>query len=131
MDIRRIGSIKKGEEVIGAETRVKVVKNKVAPPFRHSEFDILYGEGISREGEVLELGVLHGVLEKSGAWYVYKDDRLGQGKDNARDFLKENPPLAKEIEQKIREKAGVQKPAAEAPAVDDKKVEQLPTRKRG
>jgi len=131
MDIRRIGSIKKGEEVIGAETRVKVVKNKVAPPFRHSEFDILYGEGISREGEVLELGVLHGVLEKSGAWYVYKDDRLGQGKDNARDFLKENPPLAKEIEQKIREKAGVKVAAPAAEEVQDKKVEQLPTRKRG
>jgi recombination protein RecA len=132
MDIRRIGSIKKGEEVIGAETRVKVVKNKVAPPFRNSEFDILYGEGISREGEVLELGVLHGVLEKSGAWYVYKDDRLGQGKDNARDFLKENPPLAREIEQKIREKAGVAAPAAgAAQEIQDKKVEQLPTRKRG
>src|SRR5690349_4887092 len=105
MDIRRIGSIKKGEEVIGAETRVKVVKNKVAPPFRNAEFDIMYGEGISWEGEVLELGVLHGVLEKSGAWYVYNSDRLGQGKDNARDFLKENRPLAKEIEQKIRDKA--------------------------
>ncbi len=132
MDIRRIGSIKKGEEVIGAETRVKVVKNKVAPPFRQSEFDILYGEGISREGEILELGVLHGVLEKSGAWYIYNSDRLGQGKDNARDFLKENAPLAKEIEQKIREKAGVVKPAAQAvEEIQDKKVEQLPTRKRG
>ena len=132
MDIRRIGSIKKGEEVIGAETRVKVVKNKVAPPFRQSEFDILYGEGISREGEILELGVLHGVLEKSGAWYIYGSDRLGQGKDNARDFLKENAPLAREIELKIRAKASGK---AEAPAaeqeVQDKKVEQLPTRKRG
>jgi len=131
MDIRRIGSIKKGEEVIGAETRVKVVKNKVAPPFKHSEFDILYGEGISREGEVLELGVLHGVLEKSGAWYVYNGDRLGQGKDNARDFLKENAPLAKEIEQQIRVKAGVKVAVPEAEGqVQDKKVEQLPTRKR-
>ena len=111
IDIRRIGSIKKGDEVIGSETRVKVVKNKVAPPFRQAEFDILYGEGISREGEVLELGVLHGVLEKSGAWYIYNGDRLGQGKDNSRDFLKENPALAKEIEGKIREKAGVQKAA--------------------
>ncbi len=111
IDIRRIGSIKKGDEVVGSETRVKIVKNKVAPPFRQAEFDILYGEGISREGEVLEIGVLHGVLEKSGAWYIYNGDRLGQGKDNSREFLKENPALAKEIEGKIREKAGVQKPA--------------------
>ena len=136
MDIRRIGSIKKGEEVIGSETRVKVVKNKVSPPFRNAEFDILYGEGISWEGEVLELGVAHGVLEKSGAWYIYNGDRLGQGKDNSRDFLKENPALAKEIETKIREKAGVLKPAAAAPVAaepeaDDGKVERLPTRKRG
>ncbi|HKU48175.1 MAG TPA: recombinase RecA [Burkholderiales bacterium] len=134
MDIRRIGSIKKGDEVVGSETRVKVVKNKVSPPFRHAEFDILYGEGISREGEVLEIGVNLGVLEKSGAWYIYNEDRLGQGKDNARDFLKENAALAREIEGKIREKAGVQKPApaaaAEEPAAD-KKVERLPTRKRG
>src|SRR6188472_1940402 len=107
MDIRRIGAIKKGDEVIGSETRVKVVKNKVAPPFRNAEFDILYGEGISRHGEMLELGVIHGVLEKSGAWYVYNSDRLGQGKDNARDFLKENRPLAKEIEGKIRQILGV------------------------
>ena len=91
MDIRRIGAIKKGDEVIGSETRVKVVKNKVAPPFRNAEFDILYGEGISREGEMLELGVIHGVVEKSGAWYIYNGDRLGQGKDNCREFLKENP----------------------------------------
>jgi recombination protein RecA len=132
MDIRRIGSIKKGDEVIGSETRVKVVKNKVAPPFRQAEFDILYGEGISREGEVLETGVNLGVLEKSGAWYIYNGDRLGQGKDNSRDFLKENPALAREIEDKIRAKAGVAVPlkAAEEKA-EDKKVEQLPTRKRG
>src|SRR3989304_5729568 len=110
MDIRRIGSIKKGDEVIGSETRVKVVKNKVAPPFRQAEFDILYGDGISREGEVLELGVIHGVLEKSGAWYIHKGDRPGQGKDNSRDFLKENPALAREIEAKIREKAGGKDP---------------------
>jgi len=132
MDIRRIGSIKKGDEVIGSETRVKVVKNKVAPPFRQAEFDILYGEGISREGEVLEIGVNLGVLEKSGAWYIYNGDRLGQGKDNCRDYLKENPAVAREIEAKIREKAGVAAPApavAEA-AVEDKKVEHLPTRKR-
>ena len=137
MDIRRIGAIKKGDEVIGSETRVKVVKNKVAPPFRNAEFDILYGEGISREGEMLELGVIHGVVEKSGAWYIYNGDRLGQGKVNCREFLKENPAMAREIEQKIREKAGVLKPveaaaASEAEAaVEDNKVEKLPTRKRG
>jgi recombination protein RecA len=134
MDIRRIGSIKKGDEVTGSETRVKIVKNKVAPPFKQAEFDIMYGEGISREGEVLEIGVNLGVLEKSGAWYVYNGDRLGQGKDNARDFLKENPALAREIEQKIREKAGVAapaKPAVEEPEAENKKVEHLPTRKRG
>jgi recombination protein RecA len=135
MDIRRIGSIKKGDEVVGSETRVKVVKNKVAPPFRNAEFDILYGEGISREGEILEIGVIHEILEKSGAWYIYNGDRLGQGKDNSRDFLKENPALAAEIEAKIRAKVNAAKlpkavPAAEA-AADDKKVEQLPTRKRG
>ncbi len=135
MDIRRIGSIKKGDEVVGSETRVKVVKNKVAPPFKHAEFDILYGEGISREGEVLEIGVIHGVLEKSGAWYIYNGDRLGQGKDNSRDFLKENPALAKEIEAKIREKAGgkVAPPAAAEATTEkaeDKKVEHPPTRKR-
>jgi len=132
MDIRRIGSIKKGDEVVGSETRVKVVKNKVAPPFKQAEFDIMYGDGISREGEVLEIGVNLGVLEKSGAWYIHHGDRLGQGKDNARDFLKENPQLAREIEAKIREKAGIAKPAAAAaePA-EEKKVEHLATRKRG
>jgi recombination protein RecA len=135
MDIRRIGSIKRGDEVVGSETRVKVVKNKVAPPFKQAEFDIMYGEGISREGEVLEIGVNQGVLEKSGAWYVYGADRLGQGKDNARDFLKENAALAREIEAKIREKAGVMAPApiaadrAEEPSAD-KKVEHLSARKR-
>jgi recombination protein RecA len=133
MDIRRIGAIKKGDEVIGSETRVKVVKNKVAPPFRQAEFDILYGEGISRHGEMLELGVIHGVVEKSGAWYIYNGDRLGQGKDNCREFLRENPAMAQEIETKIREKAGVLAPlaVAEAAVEDDNKVEKLPTRKRG
>jgi recombination protein RecA len=132
MDIRRIGSIKKGDEVIGAETRVKVVKNKVAPPFKQSEFDILYGEGISREGEVLEIGVNLGVLEKSGAWYIYNGDRLGQGKDNARDFLKENAALAREIEGRIRAKAGVAAlaPVAVPEPAEDKKVEHLTARKR-
>ena len=118
LDIRRIGSIKKAEEVIGSETRVKVVKNKVAPPFREAIFDILYGEGISREGEILELGVLHGVVDKSGAWFAYKKDRIGQGKDNAREYLKEHPELAAELEAKIREKAGVAKAAPVAVAAE-------------
>lgn len=104
LDIRRTGSIKKGDEVLGNETRVKVVKNKVAPPFREANFDIMYGEGISREGEIIDLGSEHGFIEKSGAWYSYNGDKIGQGKDNARIFLKENPKLAQEIEAKIREK---------------------------
>ncbi len=107
MDIRRIGAIKKGEEVIGNETRVKVVKNKVAPPFKEAVFDIMYGTGISREGEILDMGVQHGIVDKSGAWYSYQGDRIGQGKDNARDFLRENPAIAREIETKIREKIGI------------------------
>src|SRR5207245_9466871 len=115
MDIRRIGSIKKGDEVVGSETRVKVVKNKVAPPFKQAEFDIMYGDGISREGEVLEIGVNLGVLEKSGAWYIHNGDRLGQGKDNARDLLKVNPQLAREIEAKSGEQARMPKPAVAAP----------------
>jgi len=118
LDIRRIGSIKKGEEVIGSETRVKVVKNKIAPPFREAIFDILYGEGISREGEILELGVLHGVVDKSGAWFAYKKDRIGQGKDNAREYLKERPELTAELEAKIREKVGVAKPTPIAVAAE-------------
>jgi recombination protein RecA len=112
LDIRRIGSIKKGDEVIGSETRVKVVKNKVAPPFRQADFDILYGEGISREGEMIDLGVLHKVVEKSGAWYSYNGERIGQGKDNAREFLKDHHELAAEIEARIRANAGVAAGAA-------------------
>jgi recombination protein RecA len=107
MDIRRTGAIKKGDEVIGNETRVKVVKNKVAPPFKEANFDILYGEGISREGEVVELGVLHKLVEKSGAWYSYNGEKIGQGKDNAREFLKSNPEIAREIENKVRAALGV------------------------
>ena len=107
LDIRRTGSIKKGEEVVGSETRVKVVKNKVAPPFRQAEFDILYGEGISREGEIIELGVLHKLVEKSGAWYAYNGERIGQGKDNAREYLKEHAEMAREIENKVRAAVGV------------------------
>ncbi|MGE5096079.1 MAG: recombinase RecA [Betaproteobacteria bacterium] len=107
IDIRRIGSIKKGEEVIGNETRVKVVKNKVAPPFKTADFDILYNEGISREGEIIELGVQHRIVEKSGAWYAYNGEKIGQGKDNTREFLKENPQIAEDIERKIREAVGI------------------------
>jgi recombination protein RecA len=114
IDIRRIGSIKKGEEVIGSETRAKVVKNKVAPPFRNAEFDILYGEGISREGEIIELGVAHRIVEKSGAWYGYGKERIGQGKDNAREYLREHPEVAQEIEGKIRAALGVGGGAAAA-----------------
>ena len=102
MDIRRIGSIKKGDEIIGNDTRVKIVKNKVAPPFKQAEFEILYGEGVSREGEIITLGVAQGIIEKSGSWYSYNGDRIGQGKDNVRNFLKENVDIARDIENKIR-----------------------------
>ncbi|MEF3193332.1 MAG: recombinase RecA [Halothiobacillaceae bacterium] len=105
LDIRRIGSVKKGEEVIGNETRVKVVKNKLAPPFKQVEFEILYGEGISHEGEIIELGVANGLIDKSGAWYSYNGEKIGQGKDNVRQWLKEHPEKAQEIEQQIRAKA--------------------------
>ena len=102
LDIRRIGAVKKGEEVIGSETRVKVVKNKVAPPFRQAEFEILYGEGSSREGEIIELGVAQNLIDKSGAWYSYKGDRIGQGKENVRQFLRDNPKIADEIDRELR-----------------------------
>jgi len=104
LDIRRTGAIKKGDEVIGNETKVKVVKNKVAPPFRQAEFDILYGQGISREGEIIDLGVAEGFIDKSGAWYSYDGNRIGQGKDNVRNFLCENPEIAQAIEARIRDK---------------------------
>ncbi len=107
LDIRRIGSIKKGDELIGNETRVKVVKNKVAPPFKQAEFDIMYGAGISREGEIIDLGVQQGIVDKAGAWYSYNGNRIGQGKDNVREYLKENPEMAFEIENQIREKLGI------------------------
>jgi recombination protein RecA len=107
LDIRRTGSIKKGEEVIGSETKVKVVKNKVAPPFKTAEFDILYGEGISREGEIIDMGVNAKILEKSGAWYAYNGEKIGQGKDNAREFLRENADVAVEVENKVREAMGI------------------------
>ena len=107
LDIRRTGNIKKGEEVIGSETKVKVVKNKVSPPFKTAEFDILYGEGISREGEIIDMGAAARVIDKSGAWYAYNGEKIGQGKDNAREFLRENEDLAREIENKVREAMGV------------------------
>ena len=113
LDIRRIGSIKRGDEVVGNETRVKVVKNKIAPPFREALFDIMYGEGISREGEIIELGVIHNIIDKSGAWYAYNGEKVGQGKDNTREFLKEHPEMAQEMEAKIRAAVGI--PVASAP----------------
>ena len=120
LDIRRVGSIKKGDEVTGSETKVKVVKNKVAPPFKAATFDILYGEGISREGEIIDLGSEADIVEKSGAWYSYNGERIGQGKDNAREFLRQNPDMALEIENKLREKFGVvTRPAGEAQAVTE------------
>ena len=107
IDIRRIGSIKRGDEVIGNETKVKVVKNKVAPPFKDATFDILYGEGISRLGEIIDLGVQTKIVDKAGAWYSYSGEKIGQGRDNTREFLRENPDLAREIENKIREQLGI------------------------
>ena len=111
LDIRRIGAIKEGEETTGSRTRIRVVKNKVAPPFRSAEFDILYGEGISREGDLLDLGAAHSLVEKSGSWFSYGDLRLGQGRENARVFLRDNPDLAREIEGKLRETLGLARPA--------------------
>jgi recombination protein RecA len=116
MDIRRTGTIKKGDEVVGSETRVKVVKNKVSPPFKEAHFDILYGEGISREGEIIDLGVTHKIVDKSGAWYAYQGDKIGQGKDNSREFLRANPALAREIENKVRAAVGLPDMAAAVPA---------------
>jgi len=121
LDIRRIGAIKKGDEVIGNQTRVKVVKNKVSPPFRMAEFEILYGHGISREGEIIDLGVQHGIVDKAGSWYSYGKDRIGQGKENVREFLKQNPKIAEEIEAKIRAELLPQKTEA-APKSDEKEA---------
>jgi recombination protein RecA len=117
LDIRRIGAVKKGDEIIGSETRVKVVKNKVAPPFRQCEFEILYGEGTSREGEIIELGVAQNLIDKSGAWYSYNGDRIGQGKENVRQFLRDNPAIANEIDKQLRERLliPVGKPSTAAP----------------
>ena len=122
LDIRRTGAIKKGDEVIGNETRVKVVKNKVAPPFKQAEFDILYGEGISRESEIIELGVLHKLIDKAGAWYAYNGEKIGQGKDNVREYLRAHSDMAQEIEQKIRNAVGVIDQAKNAEAAKVKKM---------
>ena len=119
LDIRRIGAIKKGDEVIGNQTRVKVVKNKVSPPFRQAEFEILYGEGISRHGEIIDLGVQHGIIDKAGSWYSYGEDRIGQGKENVRGFLKKNPEIAETIEGMIRAKLLPKTVEAVADAADD------------
>jgi recombination protein RecA len=116
MDIRRIGAIKQGDEVVGSRTKVKVVKNKVAPPFREAEFDILYGKGISRVGEIVDLGVEDGLVEKSGSWYSYAGERIGQGRENAKDFLRDNPETAQKVEAAIRENRGIPSPGAEAMA---------------
>ena len=127
LDIRRIGSIKKGDEVIGNETRVKVVKNKVSPPFKTAEFDILFGEGISREGEIIDMGVVARLVEKSGAWYAYNGEKIGQGRDNAREFLRENPALAHEIENKVRDSLGIAAlPAAVGGPVAESDAAELP-----
>src|SRR5690606_36690384 len=117
MHIRRTGAIKRGDEVVGDETKVKVVKNKVAPPFREAHLDILYGEGISREGEIIELGVENKIVEKSGAWYAYNGEKVGQGKDNVREFLRELPELAMEIENKVRTALDIAEMAAPVTAV--------------
>jgi recombination protein RecA len=123
LDIRRTGAIKKGDEVIGNETRVKVVKNKVAPPFKQAEFDILYGEGISRESEIIELGVLHKLIDKAGAWYAYNGEKIGQGKDNVREYLRGHSDMAQEIEQKIRNAVGI---IDQAKNTETTKVKKMP-----
>jgi recombination protein RecA len=120
LDIRRIGQIKDRDNVVGNQTRVKVVKNKVAPPFKVVEFDIMYGEGVSKTGELLDLGVNAGIVEKSGAWFSYNDQRIGQGRENSKNFLKENPEIALEIERRIRENAGILSDAMlEGPTAED------------
>lgn len=122
LDIRRIGAIKKGDEVIGNQTRVKVVKNKVSPPFKQAEFEILYGEGISRQGEIIEHGVNQGIIEKAGSWYSYGEDRIGQGKENVREYLKTNPEIAETIEAQIRAKLMPEKIVSEEAEGDDETV---------
>jgi recombination protein RecA len=125
LDIRRIGAVKKGDEVIGSETRVKVVKNKVAPPFRQAEFEILYGEGTSREGEIIELGVRENLIDKSGAWYSYKGDRIGQGKENVRQFLRDNPAIANEVDAELRARLLVKAGPSTAAKTEQDEVEEV------
>jgi recombination protein RecA len=122
MDIRRIGALKDGDNIVGGRTRVKVVKNKMAPPFKEAEFDILYGTGISRDGEIVDIGSEMGIVEKSGAWYSYGGERIGQGREAAKQFLKEHPETAEQIMAKVMEKVGLKRPAAEpeAPVADKK-----------
>ena len=120
MDIRRIGALKEGDNIIGGRTRVKVVKNKMAPPFKEAEFDILYGTGISRDGEIVDLGSEMGIVEKSGAWYSFGGERIGQGREAAKQFLKEHPETANQIMAKVMEKAGLKRPEPEPPAADKK-----------
>ena len=132
MDIRRIGAIKDKEEIIGNATRVKVVKNKVAPPFKVVEFDLMYGKGISKTGELIDLGAKADIVEKSGAWYAYKGEKIGQGKENAKLFLEQNPKAAAEIEMAIREKAGLISEKIEGNPIEKEKVEsaeEVPTKK--
>jgi recombination protein RecA len=119
LDIRRIGALKRGDEIVGNQTRVKVVKNKMAPPFRQAEFEILYGEGISREGELIDLGVKYNFVDKAGAWYSYNGERIGQGKENVRQFLKDNPGIADAIYQQIRDEMMPAPKAEEAHKAED------------
>jgi recombination protein RecA len=119
LDVRRIESLKDGPEVVGNRTRAKVVKNKLAPPFRSAEFDVIYGQGISKEGSLLDVGVDVGLIKKSGAWFTYDGDQLGQGRENARNFLRDNPELAREIEEKIKAQLGIGLPPAPAPEPDE------------
>jgi len=123
LDIRRIGAIKKGDEIVGAETRVKVVKNKVAPPFKKAEFDVLYGEGISLEGEIIDEGVNLDLIEKAGSWYSYKGEKIGQGKDKVREYLKDNPDISKEIEDLIRAQSNLSAGNKELEQIEAKVVE--------
>src|SRR6202023_2221494 len=129
IDIRRIGTIKSATEVIGSRTKVKVVKNKVAPPFKEAEFDILYGSGISKEGELVDMASEHDIIEKLGAWYSYDGERIGQGRENARDFLKANPKIADDVEDKVREKLGVKNVTVLPPSAElaDESDEDAPT----
>ncbi|HEY9018760.1 recombinase RecA, partial [Thiomicrospira sp.] len=125
LDIRRIGAIKKGDEILGNETRVKVVKNKVAPPFKQVEFDILYGQGISREGEIVDLGVQEKLIDKAGAWYSYNGEKIGQGKDNARQFLKDNPEISQTLQAQIKERL-MPKPGSKASAAAEFDLDEIP-----